>query len=318
MCRLVAFTASLGLLVAACGSGTAPGSGGVTAVAAVYPLAWLAEQVAPDADVTLLNAGGLEAHDLELTPEQRRAVETSGVVLFVGDIGYQPQVEEAITAADGEVVSLAEVAGPDRLLAPSEVGHADEEQPAGEEEPVGAEHEGEEAVVDPHIWFDPSVMADAAVRTADAFAAAYPDNAQAYRANAEKVRAQLVGLQGELAELLGGECRHAEAIVSHQAYGYLLEPFGVTQHGVTGINPEGGASSGELAELVDEIEAEGFEHVITEPVEGRAGAETVAMESGVELLEVSPLDAVTDEQADADFVDLVRTQAEQFSLALGC
>lgn len=87
---------------------------------------------------------------------------------------------------------------------------------------------------------------------------------------------------------------------------------------MTGINPEAGASSGELAELVGEIEAEGFKYVLTEPVEGRPGAETVAREAGVELLEISPLDAVTEDQSDAGFIDLVREQAEQFALALGC
>jgi zinc transport system substrate-binding protein len=324
MRRLIALLAPLPLLAAACGESetAAPGTKEVSAVAAVYPLAWVAEQVAPDADVSLLSSGGLEAHDLEITPDQRQAIETSDVALFVGNIGYQPQVEDAIADAGGEVVSLAEVAGPDRLLEPVEEAHADEggEAGAGEGETEGEEdHAGEEeATVDPHIWFNPAVMADAAGRTGEAFATADPDNAETYRTNAEELVGELAALEGELAEILGGECRHQEAIVSHQAYGYLLDPFGVIQHGVTGINPEAGASSGELGELVSEIEAEGFEYVLTEPVEGREGAETVAREAGVELLEITPLDAVTEDQAESGLVSLIREQAEQFALALGC
>lgn len=65
------------------------------------------------------------------------------------------------------------------------------------------------------------------------------------------------------------------------------------------------ASAGELAEIVAEIREEGFTHVLTEPVEGREGAETVAREAGVELLEISPLDAVTEEQAERGFPELV-------------
>lgn len=310
MRRLVALLAPVCALAAACGQGDEPAAAELSAVASVYPLAWVAEQVAPRVEVSVLNAGGLEAHDLEVTPNQRQAIETSDVVLFVGDIAYQPQVEEAVADARGKVVSLAEVAGPERLLEPSEEAHAGEEE---------GEHAGEEeATVDPHMWFDPSVMADAAVRTGEAFAAADPDNADTYRANAEELQGQFVALEEELAAMLGGECQHNEAIVSHQAYGYLLEPFGISQHGVTGINPEAGASSGELAELVEEIRAEGFDFVLTEPVEGREGAETVAREAGVELLEISPLDAVTEDQADDDFIGLLREQAEQFAVALGC
>lgn len=327
MRRLALLVAPLSLAAASCGrggtdAGDTDAGGGVSAVAAVYPLAWMAEQVAPEAEVTLLSAGGLEAHDLELTPGQRQALQGSDVVLYVGDIGYQPQVEEAVPSAEGEVVSLAEVAGPDRLLEPAEAAHGGQgehgEEGGGGSDAPGEHGDDEEAVVDAHIWFDPDVMADAAVRTGEAFATADPQNADTYRENAEALGEEIRALGGELDETLGGDCRHGEAIVSHQAYGYLLAPYGVEQHGVTGVNPEAGASSAELAELVSEIQRDGIEHVLTEPVEGRPGAETVAREAGVELLEISPLDAVTDEQAEQGFLELVRGQARQFATALGC
>ena len=308
--RRLAALLCVSLLTVACGDGESPPSvgGEISAVASVYPLSWLAEQVAPQAEVTLLNAGGVQAHDIELTPDQRGRIQVSDVVLFVGKIGYQPQVEEAVSSAEGRVVSLSDIAGPERLLEPGDDPHgdgSDSEQPG-------------DAVIDPHIWFDPEVMADAAAQVGDAFADADPGNAATYRRNAEVLVAGLADLSSELDGTLGGECSHGEVIVSHQAYGYLLEPHGIDQHGVTGINPEAGAASGELAELVEEIESGGFTHVLSEPVEGREGAETVAREAGVELLEISPLDAVTDEQAEVDFLSLVREQAGQFALALGC
>lgn len=304
---------------AACGDGGTGAGGGVSAVAAVYPLAWVAEQVAPDVEVSLLAAGGLEAHDLEITPGQRESIQTSDVVLYVGDIGYQPQVESAVGWAEGEVVSLSEVAGEERLLEPGEDPHAHEAGHEGQDGERDEEHGAEgEAVVDAHIWFDVDVMADVATRTGEAFAAADPDNAEAYRENAAALSEELSRLRAELDDILGGDCGHDEAIVSHQAYGYLLEPYGHQQHGVTGINPEAGASSGELAELVEKIEEEGFEYVLAEPVEGSDGAETVAREAGVELLAISPLDAVTDDQAEAGFPSLVGEQAAQFARALGC
>ncbi len=321
MRRLLPFPLFLLLVVAGCGGGGTAASNQVSAVAAVYPLGWVAEQVAPDAEVSLLAAGGLEAHDLEITPGQREAIQTSEVVLYVGDIAYQPQVESAVESAEGEIVSLSEVAGDERLLEPGEDPHAHGEGEEGEGEEHAGESEDEhsgEGVVDAHIWFDPEVMADVATRTGEAFAAADPDNADTYRENAAALSEELTGLGGDLDGILGGECRHDEAIVSHQAYGYLLEPYGYEQHGVTGINPEAGSSSAELAELVREIEREGFEYLLAEPVEGRAGAETVAREAEVELLEISPLDAVTGDQAESGFPSLMRDQAAQFARALGC
>lgn len=279
----------------------APGDG-LRVVAAVYPLAWLAEQVAPGADVTLLNAGGSEAHDLAITPAQRAAIETADVVLFMGGIGYQPQVEAAVAASQGEVVDVAEVAGQERLRAGSADPHDNSDGSA----------------TDPHLWFDMAVMADVAARTGKAFAVRDAGAAKAYVANAQTVAKQFADLGTDLDALLGGDCQFDEIIVSHVAYTYLTEPRRKELHGITGINPEAGASGGALARLVEEIREEGFRHVVAEPVEGRADAEALAREAGVELLDISPLDAVTDKQAASGFPELVWEQARTLATAYGC
>lgn len=302
MSHLILVLALVATVAVGCGSGDGSGDDGrVSAVAAVYPLAWLAERVAPEAKVSLLTAGGAEAHDLDLTPGQRSAIEGSDVVLYVGDIGYQPQVEQAVSSASGQAVSLSDVAG-DRVL------RAAEDAQAGEER-------GE---VDAHMWFDTEVMADLADRIGAAFAAADPSGKAAYLRNAAEAREELTALGGDLKELLAGPCRFKEVVVSHQAYGYLLRPFGHTQQGVTGINPEAGASSAKLSELVEKIKTEGIGHVLAEPVEGRKDAEVVAKEAAVELLEISPLDAVDETEARTAFPELLRQQARRFATALGC
>ncbi|MBA2528379.1 MAG: zinc ABC transporter substrate-binding protein [Euzebyales bacterium] len=314
MSRLTACLAWLVLLAAGCGgargSSAAERAVGadLTAVASVFPLAWVAEQVAPEARMRLLNEGSQAAHDIELSPDQRAAVESAQVVLYMGDIGYQPQVEQAAGAANGQVVDVAEIAGDARLLRSGGDPHDRE----------GEEHAGEEGAIDPHIWFDAEVMADVALRTGEAFARADPDGAGAYTDNAQDLAARLTTVDRELDELLGGDCEFDEAVVSHTAYAYLVEPRGKEIHGIAGIDPEAGASGGELADLVTEVRDEGFRHVLAEPVEGRRDAEALAAEAGVELLEISPLDTVTAEQAGAGFTDLTREQAQTFATAYGC
>ena len=323
--------------------------------AAVYPLAWVAREVAPFAEVELLNEGGQDAHDLDLSPLQRAGIETADVVLYTGDLDYQPQVEAAIESAEGQVVDASEAAGEAALIPASESGDAhghevvdededpDEAEAAAAPSPSGAAatspsggpaegaedeaqedeaHEDEAAeyqAIDPHLWFSPSIMARVAVATGEAFAEADPDNAEEYRTSAARVRDELMALGGQVADLLGeAECLFDEAVVSHAAYGYLLEPYDKRQHAITDVGAEADASAGELADVVREIRDQGFRYVLTEPVEGRAGAEAVAEEAGVELLEVVPLDAVTDDQAERGLPALVLAQARRFSIALGC
>jgi zinc transport system substrate-binding protein len=285
------------VLATACGSGAASDRGGeVSAVATVYPLAWLAEAIAPDADVTFLGVGGAEAHDLELTPAQRQALESAQVIAYVGDIGFQPSIEETIAGAEAEVVSAAEVAGEQRLL------------------PVaGDEHDG----VDPHVWFDPRIMADVATRLGEAFAAADADRAGTYTANANAVRTKLLHLADEIDASLD-DCRFDEVVVSHAAYGYLLEPRGIAQRGVSGPDEHAAASPAQIAELVSHIDETGIAAVLTEPVEGRRDAEAVAAEADVELVDIYSLDIVDEDQAERGYPRLLREQAQAAARALEC
>src|SRR5687768_4633838 len=82
-----------------------PGEG--TIIAAVYPLAFAAEHLArPGAEVIDLTPTGSEAHDLELSLEDRAAIEDADFVIYLGDIGFQPQLEQAVKEARGTVLDL--------------------------------------------------------------------------------------------------------------------------------------------------------------------------------------------------------------------
>ena len=293
-------------------AGTAGAGEGLAVVAAVYPLGWLAEQVAPAAELTLLNVSGNAAHDIEISPGQRAAVETADAVMFMGHIGYQPQVEQAVESATGEVVDVAAIAGEQRLLeAAGGVGDAEEETDA--EGPPGAAEP-----VDPHIWFNMSVMSDTVLQLGQALAAQDPAGAEAYRGNAARVAEQLGDLDRDLADLLGGDCAFDEVLVSHLAYNYLIEPHDKQLRGITGTESEAGASVAALAELVELIRREGLRYVLAEPVEGRADAEALAREAGIDVLDIYPLDAVAPEDAAKGFPQLVREQAEAFATAYEC
>lgn len=305
MSRLLALTAAV-LAVAGCTAGAGSGGGqlavpwpdagvGLQAVATVYPLAWTVEQVAPGADVAQLGGGGQEPHDLELSPGDRVLLERADVVAYLGDIGFQPQIEQAVRSSGGQVVSAAGVAG-DRLL------------------PVDGE---EGAGVDPHLWFDPAIMADVALDLGDAFAAADPPGAERYAANARALRDAFLRLDGELDALLE-RCELDQVIVSHEAYAYLLEPHGLRQEGISGAGGHVEASPQRVVELAARVRAERIPAVLVEPVEGRADAEAVAAEAGVELVEIYSLDIVTGDQAAKGLTRLLLEQAQAVARVAHC
>ena len=284
---------SLLLVLAACSTPSA--NGDTTAVATAYPLAWLVSEIAPDLEVTSLAARGQDPHDLELTPQQRATLETAGLVVYLGDIGFQPQVEAAIPSAQGEVVSAVSALGDGRLrpLADGERG------------------------LDPHLWFDAMLMADLAIAVGGAAAAAYPDRAEEYERNARETSTALRQLAQEIDATLA-DCRFDTVIVSHEAYAYLLEPAGLTQRGISGAAGHSEASPADIADLAQTIRDQQLPAVLTEPVEGRTDAEAVAAEAGVDLIEIYSLDVVDEEQAAKGFPTLLREQAQAVAQAAEC
>jgi zinc transport system substrate-binding protein len=87
------------------GCGGAKDDGGAVdrtlVVAAFYPLAWAAEQVAGSgAEVVNLTPPGTEPHDVELTPRDAEAIRDADLVVYVGG-GFQPAVEDAVDERHG-------------------------------------------------------------------------------------------------------------------------------------------------------------------------------------------------------------------------
>ncbi len=117
------------ILISACGAALAAGCGGSTkqheeVVAAFYPVAYAAQQLAPPGtEIVNLTPAGVEPHDLELKPSDVSKLHSAELVLLLGR-GFQPQVESA--AGHGKRVV--------RLLDTANLGVHDS---------------------DPHVWLDP-------------------------------------------------------------------------------------------------------------------------------------------------------------------
>lgn len=302
------------------GDGQASGEAGqgLVVVTSTFPAAWLAERIAPGAQLAHLASGGQGVHDLTLSPGDRTDLTAADVVLFVGEVGFQPQVEEAVSDAEGEVVSFAEVAG-DRLLpVPGRGGEADDHGHEGDDGHEGEDGHDDEGLVDPHVWFEPAIMQDVAEAVGEAFAAADPDRAGAYRANAEAAATELAEVRAYADERLGGDCGRDAAIVSHEAYQYLLEPHGHDQVGISGAGGHAEATPQRLAELTERIEARGITAVLVEPLEGRRDAEALAREAGVELIEIHPLGSVDDATRSRGLPAMLTEQIDAFAEALDC
>lgn len=273
---------ALALLLAALPSCNGGSGNSLTVVASFYSLAFAAEQVGGvGVEVIDLTPPGSEAHDVELSFEDRTALETADLVLHLGDIGFQPQIERAVDDASGEVVVAARTIDDD----------------------------------DPHVWLDPLAFAEVAERTADGYARVDEDRAGEYRARAEKLRARLEALDERYRTTLA-DCRSHTILVTHDAFGYLADRYGLEQVGLAGISPEGEPTSESLIQaeaLVQDGDVNAVFYEETE--EGLRIAETVGQDLGIPPL---PLATLESRPPKGDYLTVMEANLDSLAEGLGC
>ena len=278
----------LALVLAACG-GDAGGDGdgdGVSVVASFYPLAEVASRVAGDrADVENLTPPGAEPHDFELSTDDLDAIEDADLLLYLGD-DFQPAIEE-VTGRAGRAVDLL-----------------------GSEERI----EG-----DPHVWLDPRRMTAMARAVHDALVELDPDGAGAYGENAERYVAELEALDADFEDGLA-DCERDTIVTAHAAFGYLTERYGLRQVAIAGLSPDAEPDPARLADVIDQVRAEGVTTVFSETLVAPDLAETLAREAGIDTAVLDPLEGLDDEQLEdgASYASVMRANLDALRLALGC
>ena len=285
---LALLVAGLGLATAACATGTAK-TGQLKVVAAFYPLAWAAGQVAPSAHVEDLTPPGGEPHDLQLNARQRLHIEDADVVLILGK-GFQPSLEHAVHDAKGKVTDVL-VGLP--LLPSTEQG----------------------LQADPHVWLDPALMQSLVSTIGDALAGADPAHATVYSSRAASVVATLGGVDSQYRHALAA-CRLKTIVTTHEAFGYLAHEYGLLQLGLTGLTPEAEPSAASLQRArlaVHRGEAAAIFYEATD--EGRRIGRSVARDTGVPALPLNTLESVP---ASGDYLSVVAANLVELKKGLRC
>ncbi|WP_299927401.1 metal ABC transporter substrate-binding protein [uncultured Nocardioides sp.] len=288
-------------LLAGCGGSEDAAGTGRSAVAAFYPLAWVTDRVAGDDwEVTNLTQPGQEPHDLELTIAQTAALEEADLVVLTH--GFQPAVDAGAETAEARVLDAADVVE----LLPAD---ASEHEGQTEEE---HDHGGS----DPHFWLDPLLVADFADAVATELGDVDPDAAQAYADNAAELRTELEALDQEYTDGLA-TCERDTTVVSHQAFAYL-ERYGPQFEPIAGLSPDSEATAADLARLQELITQDGVTTVFSERLVSPKMAETLADDLGVETAVLDPIEGLSDDTADEDYLSLMRENLTALQQANGC
>ena len=318
-----ACAAATALALSACSS-TAPSStsgakdGTLTVMASFYPLQYLAEKIGGEhVTVTSLTPAGAEPHDLELSPKTVDALSSADAVIYLAD--FQSAVDEAIEQQAPKTV--IDVSPAVQLVeAGVDANHPSEEEDESTDEAQSSEADGHEdhhhdMSADPHFWLDPVRMANAATLVGDKLAEANPANAEMYKTNAKALKDELTSLGNDLVSKTS-TCQIKTFVTAHTAFGYLADRTGLTQVGISGLDPDSSPSPARLAEISQIAKDQGVTTIFTEALIDPKIAQTLADDLGISTAVLDPIESQTDPSK--DYSGVMNDNIDALTKALNC
>ncbi len=124
--------------------------------------------------------------------------------------------------------------------------------------------EGDDGVLDGHLWLDPENAVAVARAIAASLAAADPADAAVYAANAEAFAAEMADLTQALDGTLA-PVRGRPFLVFHDAYQYFEHRFDIHAAGSVALHEGVTPGTARVAELRDRVAGEGIVCAFTEP-----------------------------------------------------
>jgi zinc transport system substrate-binding protein len=297
------------------GAPAAAGQEQLSVAAAFYPLEFALRRVGGErVAVEGLTPPGAEPHDLELGARQTARVVDADLLVHLE--GFQPAVDELAEQVGDkafDVTSVVELREGYEELNQEEGEQHEGEQHEGEQH-EGEQHESEEHAGDPHVWLDPTLLAQIGDGLAQRLAELDPEGAEDYRAGARALRADLEELDASYREGLTG-CERREIVVSHNAFGYLAARYDLEQVGISGLSPEEEPAPARIAEAAEYARQHGVTTIFFETLVSPAVAETVATEVGSSTAVLDPIEG---QPEGGDYLSGMRANLDALRAALGC
>lgn len=289
-----------------------PEDGGkLTVTASFYPLAHFAQKAAgQDIEVYMITPAGAESHDFEPTPRDIRKVRGSDLFIYNG-AGLDPWAERVAPTLKQAGVRTIEMTSHFSLMSVEKYEHGDENEENG--------HAHADGAFDPHIWLDPLMAAEQVALIGEALTAADPAGTASYQSRSSQYAGELKQLHEEFSKGLSN-CGTRELIVAHDAFSYLAKRYNLNIIPVTGVFSGEEPSPKRMAEVARLAREKSIRYIFFEPLSSPKIAETIARETGAEVLELNPLESLTKEEETAgkDYISIMRANLANLRKALQC
>lgn len=274
----------------------------ITVVASFYPLYEFASRVVGDrAEVSSLVPAGVEPHDWEPTAEDVLRGRSADMLVING-AGFESWVDDVkatVVANTSEGVKF----------------DYEEEKEEGEDE-----HGHRGGGVNPHIWLDPMLAKHQIDKIRNVIVSADPVNADYYNENSDRFAEELDSLDAFIRSELA-DCEKSDFIAFHDAFVHFSERYGLRQHSIHGVSPEGEILPQTMQHIVELANELDINVIYSEDLIDSRLADTIANEipSG-KVLVLSPIEGISREEqaAGIGYIDKMKHNIANLKEGLEC
>jgi zinc transport system substrate-binding protein len=275
----LSFLLSFNLLLTACSKEKVPSKNinKLTIYTTVFPLQYFTQQIGGKfVDVKTIYPPGADEHTFEPSQKDMMNLADSDLFFYIG-LGLEGFVEKSKDTLKDENVTLVPTA--DKLKLPKSQNSE-------------ADNEGSRSDINPHVWLDPIYSKEMAAVIRDALIKKMPKNKTVFEKNYTTLANQLDQLNARFESTIK-TATHKKFIVTHAAFGYWENRYGLEQISISGLSTTNEPTQKELEKIISLADREGLHYILFEQnVKSKLG-KIVQEEIGAKALPIHNLAVLT-------------------------
>ncbi|WNB90737.1 metal ABC transporter solute-binding protein, Zn/Mn family [Bacillus sp. NEB1478] len=296
--------ALLAALLTACGNNTSTKTDGTLNIyTTIYPLQYFTERIAgKHADVTAIIPPGADAHTFE--PSTKDMVKISDGDAFI----YNKSKSDEFSSSVADTLKEEKVPVIDAANGIA-FAHMEEHEESEKEHDHGA--------YDPHIWLDPVLAQQMSDNIYHQLVKLKPEAKKDFKKNHDQLIKDLQALDAQFKEKVKKAPKDT-FIVSHAAYGYWAERYGLKQIAISGLSPAHEPTQHQIQNIIEYTNKENIKYILFEANVNNKVAATIKKETGTKSLTLQNIETLTkkDMKKKRDYLSIMYDNIDTLSKAL--
>jgi zinc transport system substrate-binding protein len=193
------------------------------------------------------------------------------------------------------------------------IDHDHSQEHAYEDETHSSDTDG----FDPHVWLNPLNAKKQMEAIKNGLVQVDPSNSKFYQDNFDYYAKKFDDLDKAYKDA-AKEFTRKEIVVSHEAFGYLCNAYGLTQVAIEGISSESEPTPAKMAQIIKYVQENDVKVIFFEELASPKVAEAIARNTGAKTDLLNPLEGLSEEnlKAGKDYFSVMEENLEALKRAL--